>query len=49
MLRERRISGFRDLADLQERLSLPASSAEALIGRVSFGERRAGPSLPPRG
>ena len=49
LLRERRINGFRDLADLQERLSLPASSVEALIGRVSFGERRAGPSLPPRG
>ena len=49
LLRERRISGFRDLADLQERLSLPASSVEALIGRVSFGQRRAGPSLPPRG
>ena len=49
LLRERRINGFRDLADLQERLSLPASSVEALIGRVSFGDRRAGPSLPPRG
>ena len=49
LLRERRINGFRDLADLQERLSLPASSVEALIGRVSFGQRRAGPSLPPRG
>ena len=32
-----------------KRLSLPASSVEALIGRVSFGQRRAGPSLPPRG
>ena len=49
LLRERRINVFRDLADLQERLSLPASSVEALIGRVSFGQRRAGPSLPPRG
>ena len=33
-----------NLADLQERLCLPASSVEALIGRVSFGSRRAGPS-----
>ena len=49
LMRERRLRGFRDLADLQERLCLPASSVEALIGRVSFGQRRAGPSLPPRG
>ena len=49
LLRERRLRGFRDLADLQERLCLPASTVEALIGRVSFGQRRAGPSLPPRG
>ena len=47
-LRERRLQGFRDLADLQERLSLPASAVEALIGRVCFRERRASPSLPPR-
>jgi hypothetical protein len=46
LLRERRRSGFKDLADLQERLCLPASTVEALIGRVSFGSRRAGPSLP---
>ena len=46
LLRERRRAGFKDLADLQERLCLPASSVEALIGRVSFGSRRAGPSLP---
>ena len=45
-MRERRRSGFKDLADLQERLCLPSSSVEALIGRVSFGSRRAGPSLP---
>lgn len=44
----RRQQGFRDLADLQERLCLPASSIEALIGRVCFGDRRPGPSLPPR-
>ena len=49
LLRERRLRGFHDLADLQERLCLPASNVEALIGRVSFGQRRAGPSLPPRG
>ena len=46
LLRERRRDSFKDLADLQERLCLPASSVEALIGRVSFGNRRAGPSLP---
>lgn len=46
LMRERRRAGFKDLADLQERLCLPASSVEALIGRVSFGRRRAGPSLP---
>ena len=46
LLRERRRAAFQNLADLQERLSLPASSVEALIGRVSFGSRRAGPSLP---
>ena len=33
---------------LQERLCLPASTVESLIGRVCFGQRRAGPSLPPR-
>lgn len=47
-LRERRLQGFRDLADLQARLSLPASAVEALIGRVCFKARRASPSLPPR-
>ena len=34
------------VADLQERLCLPASTVEALIGVVNFGQRRAGPSLP---
>ena len=47
LLRERRRQGFRNLADLQERLCLPASTVESLIGRVCFGTRRAGPSLPP--
>ena len=46
MLQERRRGSFRDLADLQERLCLPASTVEALIGVVNFGQRRAGPSLP---
>ena len=46
LLRERRRGGFRDLADLQERLCLPASAIEALIGRVCFEAKRAGPSLP---
>jgi len=46
LLRERRRCGFRDLADLQERLCLPATAVEALIGRVCFGDRRPGPSLP---
>ena len=48
LLQARRRQGFRNLADLQERLCLPATAIEALIGRVCFGERRAGPSLPPR-
>ena len=46
LLQERRRAGFCNMADLQERLCLPASTVEALIGRVSFGSRRAGPSLP---
>ena len=48
LLQARRREGFRDLADLQERLSLPPATVEALIGRVCFGDRRPGPSLPPR-
>ena len=46
MLQERRRGSFRDLADLQERLCLPASTVEALFGVVHFGPRRTGPSLP---
>ena len=46
LLQERRRAGFCDMADLQERLCLPASTVESLIGRVNFGSRRAGPSLP---
>jgi DNA uptake protein ComE-like DNA-binding protein len=47
LLRERRRRPFRDLADLQDRLALPAAVVEGLIGRVRFGPGRAGPSLPP--
>ena len=59
-LRDERVrSPFRDLADLQERLQLPAAVVEAWIGRVSFvapeapppprpePAPKAGPSLPP--
>lgn len=46
---ERRRKPFQHLADLQERLFLPPSTVEALIGRVRFGARPTGPSLPPRG
>ncbi len=46
LLQERRRAGFCNMADLQERLCLPASTVEALIGQVNFGIRRAGPSLP---
>ena len=48
LIKERRKKSFKDLAELQERLCLPASSVEALIGRVCFGKRKEGPSLPPR-
>ena len=56
---ERLRAPFRDLADLQERLRLPAAVVEAWIGRVSFEApeapppsrlepvARPGPSLPP--
>ena len=49
LLRERRRGGVHDLADLQERLCLPASAIEALIGRVCVHPRRAGPSRPLNG
>jgi DNA uptake protein ComE-like DNA-binding protein len=57
--RERLRAPFRDLADLQQRLQLPASVVEAWIGRVAFEapepspparpepQASAGPSLPP--
>ena len=46
LLRERRRSPFQDLADLQQRLQLPAALIEELIGRVRFGQGPAGPELP---
>ena len=49
LIAERRREPFQNLADLQERLCLPPATVEALIGRVRFGARPAGPSLPPRG
>jgi DNA uptake protein ComE-like DNA-binding protein len=56
--RERAKEPFRDLADLQQRLQLPATVVESWIGRVSFETPdpqplppteppRPGPSLPP--
>ena len=49
LLQERSRRCFEDLADLQDRLSLPAAVVEMLIGNVRFGKRPPGPSLPPRG
>ncbi len=48
LISERRRQPFQHLADLQERLCLPPDAVEALIGRVSFGAKPSGPSLPPR-
>ena len=48
LIHERRLKPFEHLADLQERVCLPADAVEQLIGRVSFGARPSGPSLPPR-
>ncbi len=48
LIQERRRQPFEHLADLQERLCLPPDVVEQLIGRVSFGARPSGPSLPPR-
>jgi DNA uptake protein ComE-like DNA-binding protein len=47
LLRERSRSPFLDLADLQQRLQLPASLVESWIGRVQFRPGPAGPVLPP--
>ena len=48
LIQERRLKPFEHLADLQERVCLPPNAVEQLIGRVSFGARPSGPSLPPR-
>ncbi len=47
LIRERQKNSFKDLADLQERLTLPAFAIEKLIGIVRFGSKPAGPTLPP--
>ncbi|MBM5813884.1 MAG: hypothetical protein FJ062_03870 [Cyanobacteria bacterium M_DeepCast_100m_m1_067] len=47
LLRERGRGPFRDLADLQQRLQLPAALVEAWIGKVRFQPGPAGPVLPP--
>ncbi|MDI9405445.1 MAG: hypothetical protein QM522_01950 [Chitinophagaceae bacterium] len=45
--RERLRQPFQDLADLQQRLQLPATLVEQWIGRVCFGNGPVGPVLPP--
>lgn len=56
LLAERGRAPFRDLAELQQRLQLPAALVEGWIGRVGFdppgpgeppGAARKGPALPP--
>jgi DNA uptake protein ComE-like DNA-binding protein len=56
LLAERARAPFRDLAELQQRLQLPAALVESWIGRVAFdpagpatepGAARKGPALPP--
>lgn len=46
LLQERSRRPFRDLADLQQRLALPAALIEGWIGRVSFEPPPPGPRLP---
>lgn len=46
LLQERTRRPFRDLADLQHRLALPAAVIESWIGRVSFEPPPPGPRLP---
>ena len=48
LMRERSRQPFRDIADFQERLLLPAGVIEELIGKVCFGPARSssGPELP---
>jgi DNA uptake protein ComE-like DNA-binding protein len=47
LLWERGRGPFLDLADLQQRLQLPAALVESWIGRVQFRPGPAGPVLPP--
>ncbi|WP_216901460.1 hypothetical protein [Synechococcus sp. CCY 9618] len=47
LLQERAREPFRDLADLQQRLQLPADLMERWIGRVGFDPAPPGPVLPP--
>jgi len=47
LLQERGRRPFRDLADLQQRLALPADLIEGWIGRVRFDPPPPGPRLPP--
>lgn len=47
LLRERARQPFRDLAELQQRLGLPATLVESWIGKVCFGAGPQGPVLPP--
>jgi DNA uptake protein ComE-like DNA-binding protein len=47
LLQERIRRPFSDLADLQERLGLPAAVIETWIGRLSFEPPPPGPRLPP--
>ncbi len=46
LVQERSRGPYRDLADLQQRLQLPADVVEGLIGRVTFGQGPIGPDLP---
>ncbi len=48
LIKERQRRSFENLADLQERLTLPPTTIENLIGVVCFSEKRAGPILPPK-
>jgi hypothetical protein len=47
LLGERARSPFRDLAELQQRLQLPAALVETWIGQVVFDPAPGGPVLPP--
>jgi DNA uptake protein ComE-like DNA-binding protein len=47
LLAERNRAPFRDLADLQQRLQLPAAQVERWIGQVRFDAAPVSPELPP--